>query len=253
MTVAMALAEQLHHSVKIVERDDVLRRQTTRASAEEEVHELYDGLGAQKRPPLGVRPGILAEPRQQRSDRSLRRSSQETPLLGVPSLADASDEAVDGHTLRCLLEKNLSLKEEEAEERRSVEAQQKEEYDERRMKDINRRIANGVPCSEVEMENWRRYTVSSSSSAGKRRKRKKRRKRRLPRVPRSVVDVPVVMQPVFQPFKCEMVKVPPQLQFLDRVLDISVMPQRRTLCSSWYGCHAPVGVQRQVPWWSSFL
>ena len=50
-TVAMALAEQLHHSVNRVERDEALRRQTTRASVEEEVHELNVGPRAKKRPP----------------------------------------------------------------------------------------------------------------------------------------------------------------------------------------------------------
>ena len=75
MTVAMALAEQLHHSVNRVERDEALWRQTTRASEVEEVHELYDCLQAQKRPPLRARPGILAEPGPQQSDRTVRRSA----------------------------------------------------------------------------------------------------------------------------------------------------------------------------------
>ena len=61
MTVAMALAEQPHHSVNRVERDEALRRQTTRASEEEEeVHKLYDGLRAQKRPPRGGAAGSPA-------------------------------------------------------------------------------------------------------------------------------------------------------------------------------------------------
>ena len=39
MTVAMALAEQLHHSVTRMERDEALRRQKMRASEEEVEHE----------------------------------------------------------------------------------------------------------------------------------------------------------------------------------------------------------------------
>ena len=60
-TVAMALAEQLHHSVNRVERDEALRRQTTRASGEGEVHEKHDGLRAQERPHPGKRPEALEE------------------------------------------------------------------------------------------------------------------------------------------------------------------------------------------------
>ena len=71
-----------------------------------------------------VRLGSLAEPAPQRSDRSLRRSSGETPLLGVPSLADPSAEASDGRTLRFLLTKALAL-EKEDEERRKMEEQEK--------------------------------------------------------------------------------------------------------------------------------
>ena len=44
----------------------------------------------------------------------------------------------------------------------------------------------------------------------------------------TVADVPVVMQPVFQQFSEFLV---PQFQFLVRVLDIPVMPQRRIHCA----------------------
>ena len=69
------------------------------------MHDAHDVLRAPKTPPPVVRPGSLAEPAPQRSDRSLRRSSGETPLLGVPSLADPLAEASDGRTLRFLLTK----------------------------------------------------------------------------------------------------------------------------------------------------
>ena len=59
-TVAMALAEQLHHSANRVERDAALRRQTTRASEVEE-RELHDAPRRQKPPPPGTRPAPLVE------------------------------------------------------------------------------------------------------------------------------------------------------------------------------------------------
>ena len=84
-----AARRQLHHSVNRVERDEALRRQTTRESEEEEVHELSDCPRAQQRPPPG------------------RCSSEEPPLLGVQSLEDAPAEAIDGRTLRFLLKQNF--------------------------------------------------------------------------------------------------------------------------------------------------
>ena len=59
-TVAMALAEQLHHSANRVERDAALRRQTTRAREVEE-RELHDAPRRQKPPPPGTRPAPLVE------------------------------------------------------------------------------------------------------------------------------------------------------------------------------------------------
>ena len=59
-TVAMAHAEQLHHSANRVERDAALRRQTTRAREVEE-RELHDAPRRQKPPPPGTRPAPLVE------------------------------------------------------------------------------------------------------------------------------------------------------------------------------------------------
>ena len=54
------------------------RGQKTAGRAGEEVeYEKHAGLRAQKTPPPGERPGILAEPGPQRSDRTVRRSSGE--------------------------------------------------------------------------------------------------------------------------------------------------------------------------------
>ena len=74
MTVAMALAEATHHSAP--------RSQNT--------------------PHAGARPGILAEPGPQRSDRSLWRSVDDLPTLSLPVLAGASGESTDASSLRFL-------------------------------------------------------------------------------------------------------------------------------------------------------
>ena len=63
----------------------------------------HAGLRAQKTPPPGARPGILAEPGPQRSDRSRRHFSGDClPTLGLPVLAGALGEQVDSSALRFL-------------------------------------------------------------------------------------------------------------------------------------------------------
>ena len=119
----------------------------------------------------------LAEPAAQRSDRSLRRSSGETPLLGVPSLADPSAEASDGRTLRFLLMTFLAQTKKEDQERRKVEEQEKQKT----MTEEEEEEPEGwreAYDSDGDLYNWhlrtRRVTWTpppSSSSAGKRRKR----------------------------------------------------------------------------------
>ena len=111
-----------------------------------------------KTPPPGVRPGSLAEPGPQRSDRSLRRSSGQTPLLGVPSLADAPAEAIDGRTLRYLLKANIARKKFEEEE------EEEKKYQERAAESRRREQA----------------LLDHAASLPKR-KRKKKRKKKLPR------------------------------------------------------------------------
>ena len=72
-------------------------RDQMRARAEEEVeHEPHNALRGQNPLPRGVRPGILAEPRSQRCDRSWWHSSGDTPLLAVAA------DGVDASTLSFL-------------------------------------------------------------------------------------------------------------------------------------------------------
>ena len=114
MTVAMTLAEMTHHTAP---------RGPTMARVGEGVeHEQHDGLRAQKPPLPGVRPGSLFDPGPQRSDRTVRHSAGDTPLLVVPALH--GNDGVDGTTLRFLLEQNLSLKKKQEErEMKEKEAQ----------------------------------------------------------------------------------------------------------------------------------
>ena len=97
-SVAMALAEYTHHA----------SRGQTRARAREEVeHVPHYALRGQKTPPPGERPAPLGP---QRSDRTVRHSAGEPPLLVVPSLRGA--DGVDGTTVSFLLAANLKLQKE---------------------------------------------------------------------------------------------------------------------------------------------
>ena len=91
MTVAMAVAA--HRVRRSTEPDD------SHQGREVEEHVTNNALRRQKAPPPGARPGLLAEPGPQRSDRSLRHSSGDAlPTLSLPVLAGTSGEAAD-----CLL------------------------------------------------------------------------------------------------------------------------------------------------------
>ena len=122
-----------------------------------------------------MRRGSLAEPAPQRSDRSLRRSSGETRLLGVPSLADASAEASDGRTHRFLLKKNLALKKkEEDEEKREVMEQAKLDEEEEELLAVPPELRTRAQFARL------RELLGGHSSSSQRR-RKKRKKKKLPR------------------------------------------------------------------------
>ena len=119
MTVAMAVAEATHHSAP-------RRQKTATAIREVEEQATHDGLRAQTAPPPGMRPGILPEPGPQRSDRCLRRSAGDTPLLAVPSLAggDGADDAAVAFLVRQTLLEREEEKRKEEEEVRKVQLAQ---------------------------------------------------------------------------------------------------------------------------------
>ena len=130
----MALAAALQHSagpkVKVqMQQNGAPREQKTAARAVEVEEQVAHGLRAQKTPPPGARPGILAEPRAQRSDRSRRHfSGDRLPTLGLPVLAGALGEQVASSALRFLTASALESKrklEEEEEVKRQQEARMK--------------------------------------------------------------------------------------------------------------------------------
>ena len=109
----------MHHSSgKVHTAYGAPRSQKLATRAEEEVeHETHYALRGQKTPPPGERPAPLSEVAgPQRSDRTVRHSAGEAPLLVVPSLRDA--DGVDGTTVSFLLAENLMLQKEEEKERR---------------------------------------------------------------------------------------------------------------------------------------
>ena len=116
MTVAMTLAEKLHHTS---------RGQKLARVGEEVVHDAHEALRRQKTPPPGVRPSSLFDPGPQRSDRTVRRSSGEVPLLAVPVLAGG--DGVDGTALSFLVRRAVEDRKREKEEkaRKKKEAQEK--------------------------------------------------------------------------------------------------------------------------------
>ena len=163
MTVAMTLAEKLHHT----------SRGQKLARVGEEVHDAHDALRGQETPPPGVRPGSLSNPGPQRSDRTVRRSSGEAPLLAVPVLAGG--DGVDGTALSLLVRRAVEdRKREEEKKERKKEAQEKADLE----------LAKRDPwwaqyLADMKAMEMRRSGNPSSASFSSKRKRKKRSKRKL--------------------------------------------------------------------------
>ena len=120
LAVAMAVAEATHHSSR--------GQRTATAIREVEEQVAHFGLRAQKTPPPGERPGCLADPAPQRSDRSQRRfAGNALPTFALPSLAGSAAEAVDASTLTFLLGQNLALQKLKGEEEKRREEEEEEE------------------------------------------------------------------------------------------------------------------------------
>ena len=169
---------------------EALRRHKKTTEGEVEEHETHAGLRAQTAPPPGERPGILAEPGPQRSDRTVQRSAGDgLPTPGLLVLAGASGEAVDASTLRFLAAAALySRKLEEEEERKREE----EEEELKRIRNIpvnqltplqRQKLASWIKKEKEKEKEKAKAAVgvlpsTSSSSSGFIRKRKKKRRKR---------------------------------------------------------------------------
>ena len=142
------------------------------------------GLRAQKILPSGERPGILAEPGPQRSDRSRRQFSGDgLPQLPLPLLASSASEAVDASALAFLLSQSLAAKKHEEQKKREEEAKEALlAWSQRRGKDLGTRrtplqLRRMVELAEEIAAINASQLGSSSASSSTRRKKKKRRKR----------------------------------------------------------------------------
>ena len=234
-SIAAALATVMHHSSgKVHTANGAPRSQKLATRAEEEVeYEPHYALRGQKTPPPGERLAPLSEVAgPQRSDRTVRHSAGEAPLLVVPSLRGA--DGVDGTTVSFLLAENLKLqkkKEEEKERRREREEAQHEA----RMRELDRRVRADVQLTPAESYAWRKWAGHLPSEP---RRKKKRKKKKLPRAPRPqqgcrrlcdhqrqvpVVRIPVMMQRQVPTVHSFMLPV----QFLDTVLDMLVVVLRQ--------------------------
>ena len=170
MTVAMALAENLHHSRQKVEGGE------------------HDGLRAQKTVrATGARPGVLKEPEPQGAV-TVGYVAAPGPLLEVASMAGG--DSVDGTALRFLVKKALDRKKEE-EEQAKVKRQKEVAEHERRMRVLDRRVWADEQLTPEESYAWRAW---AGHLPGGKRKRKKRRKRKLPKSSSSCCRRPCAQQ-----------------------------------------------------------
>ena len=173
-TVAMELATALHHSAQGP------KKRVVEEPREEELPVKHNATSGQNAtPPWGVRPAHPLDVSEQPPLVAATCVAAGFPLLGVPSLADAPAEAIDGRTLRYLLKVNLARKKKEEEEQ---ERKAEEEEHEERMLEIHRKVRADEAVTDAEWSAWKAWRgIGSSSSGVKKRKRKKRRKKRLPK------------------------------------------------------------------------
>ena len=145
LTVAMALAENLHHSRQKVEGGK------------------HEGPPAQKTArATGARPGVLEEPEPQGGAVTDGYVAAPLPSLAVPLLAGAAGEGVDSSSLRFLTAAALRQRKEEERKREQEKVRERKKEQEKELALLEKALL-------------------SRELAGKRRKRKKRRKRRTPR------------------------------------------------------------------------
>ena len=151
--------------------------------------------GTEDSPP-GERPAPLSEVAgPQRSDRTVRHSAGEAPLLVVPSLRGA--DGVDGTTVSFLLAENLKLKKEEGEKERRREGEEAE-Y-EAHMQELDRRAHADLRSLLPNLAHGGSGPATTPYRRGER-KRGRRKNFLGVLVLDKVVDVPVFINDKFQQF-----------------------------------------------------
>ena len=125
-SVAAALTAARHHSAG--PREEVVTRREERQEAE--VHETHNAPRSQTTPLPGARLAPLSEVTGPQAAVTSGYVAARVPLLGAPSLADSSAEAVDGGALSFLLQHALRDKRKEEEEE-AVEAAELAELEEK--------------------------------------------------------------------------------------------------------------------------
>ena len=156
-TVAMELATALHHSAQ------GLKKRVVEEPREEELSVKHNATSGQIATPLwGVRPAHPLDVSAQPPLVAATCVTAGVPLLGVPSLADAPAEAIDGRTLRYLLKVNLVRKKNEEEEEEEEKKKKKRQEESAKLR-------------------RRAQALFHHAASLPKRKRKKKRKRKLPR------------------------------------------------------------------------
>ena len=152
-SVAAAVAEALHHSAGL--REKVVER---RGRQEGEVHETHNALRSQTTPLPGKRPAPLSEVTGPQAAVTDGYVAAGVPLLGAPSLAGSSAEAIDGSTLSFLLQHALEVKRKEEEEEEAVETAELAKLEEkvaaaerRLLVELQRDRDEGGPCHVSDM------------------------------------------------------------------------------------------------------
>ena len=136
------------------------------------MHDAHNALWGPKTLPPGVRPGSLAEPGPQRSDRSVRCSSGDSlPTLALPALAGSAGEAVDSSALRFLTALALEAK------------RKAEEEEQEKAKELKKRMK--VWLEQRTAEARRELEQKSDSGGASSKRKKKRRRKRLPKASSS--------------------------------------------------------------------
>ena len=156
----------------------------------EEVHETHNASRSQTTPLPGKRPAPLSEVTGPQAAVTDGYVAAGVPLLGVPSLADSSAEAIDGSTLSFLLQHALEVKRKEEEEAMETAEMAKLEEkvavaESKLLLELQRERDEGV---RVTPQTWDslsrvdqlavRWFVAKVAVRKKKEKRKKKRRRR---------------------------------------------------------------------------